>query len=177
MFEIGLIYIEISSVMETFEQSERLVSHPDVSAIGWGKLDPSKFSMDDLEQMHPEDVEEMDITWQMVMAAFRAKHFVRKTRRDKWQDLTFSGLARLPFDKSQMRCYNCHEPGHLASNCTKPLVNRNQTSAQPAPPATRNTKIVITTTNTTTATNGSAPVQHWGFNLIQLLIGTQRSNS
>ncbi|KAJ0474172.1 putative transcription factor interactor and regulator CCHC(Zn) family [Helianthus annuus] len=117
-----------------------------LNAFATGKLEPLKFSMDDLDQIHPEDVEEMDITWQMAMVAFRAKNFVRKTGRNKWQGLTFSGPTWMPFEK--MRCYNCHEPGHLARNCTKPQVNRNQTPAQPAPP---NTERAIVTTNSTTA--------------------------
>ncbi|MFS7929155.1 hypothetical protein Hanom_Chr04g00329161 [Helianthus anomalus] len=49
-----------------------------MNAFATGKLEPPKFSMDDLDQIHPEDVEEMDITWQMAMAAFRAKNFMRK---------------------------------------------------------------------------------------------------
>ncbi|KAJ0788748.1 putative transcription factor interactor and regulator CCHC(Zn) family [Helianthus annuus] len=84
-----------------------------LNAFAAGKLDPPRFSMDDLDQIHPEDVEEMDITWQMAMAAFRAKNFVRKTWRNKWQGLTFSGPTRMPFEK--MRCYNCHEPGHFGT--------------------------------------------------------------
>ncbi|KAJ0448317.1 hypothetical protein HanLR1_Chr17g0673931 [Helianthus annuus] len=77
-----------------------------LNAFASGNLGPPKFSMDDLDQIHPEDVEEMDITWQMAMAAFRAKNFVRKTGKNKWQGLTFTGPAKMPFE---FRCYNCHE--------------------------------------------------------------------
>ncbi|MFS7946563.1 hypothetical protein Hanom_Chr06g00537811 [Helianthus anomalus] len=47
--------------------------------------------MDDLDQMHPEDVEEMDITSQMAMAKFRAKSFVKKIGRNKWQNQKYLG--------------------------------------------------------------------------------------
>lgn len=36
----------------------------------------------DLEHIHPYDVEEMDVTWQMVVAVFWAKNFVKKTGRN-----------------------------------------------------------------------------------------------
>lgn len=42
-----------------------------------GELSP-QLSFTDLDQIHPEDVEEMDITWQMAMAVFRAKQFSKK---------------------------------------------------------------------------------------------------
>ncbi|KAJ0430204.1 putative transcription factor interactor and regulator CCHC(Zn) family [Helianthus annuus] len=114
-----------------------------MNAFASGNLDPPKFSMDDLDQIHPEDVEEMDITWQMAMAAFRAKNFVRKTGKNKWQNLKFTGPVKMPFE---YRCYNCHEQGHLARNCTKPKVNDEQTPAQPAAPVTPNRERALVTT-------------------------------
>ncbi|KAF5771985.1 hypothetical protein HanRHA438_Chr13g0582601 [Helianthus annuus] len=82
-----------------------------LNAFVAGKLDPPRWSMDDLDQIHPEDVEEMDITWHMAMVAFRAKNFVRKSGRNKWQGLTFIGPTKMSFE---LRCCNCHEPGHMA---------------------------------------------------------------
>ncbi|KAF5805895.1 putative transcription factor interactor and regulator CCHC(Zn) family [Helianthus annuus] len=119
-----------------------------LNAFAAGKLNPPKFSMDDLDQIHPEDVEEMDITWQMAMAAFRAKNFVKKTGRNKWQGLTFTGPTKMPFE---FRCYSCHEQGHLARNCTKPRVNNEQTPAQPAAPATPNRERALVTTSSMSA--------------------------
>ncbi|KAM0044014.1 putative transcription factor interactor and regulator CCHC(Zn) family [Helianthus debilis subsp. tardiflorus] len=108
--------------------------------------------MDDLDQIHPEDVEEMDITWQMAMAAFRAKNFVRKTGRNKWQGLTFTGPTKMPFE---FRCYNCHEPGHLARNCTKPRVNSEQTPAQPASPNRERPLVTTSSMSADAAASGS----------------------
>ncbi|MFS7969188.1 putative transcription factor interactor and regulator CCHC(Zn) family [Helianthus anomalus] len=121
-----------------------------LNAFATGKLDPPRSSMDDLHQIHPDDVEEMDITWQMAMAAFRAKNFVKRTGRNKWDGLTFTGPTKMSFE---LRCYNCHEPGHVARNCTKPRVNREQTLAQPAPPDPE--RALVTTTDISTAAGGS----------------------
>ncbi|MFS7916876.1 putative transcription factor interactor and regulator CCHC(Zn) family [Helianthus anomalus] len=120
-----------------------------LNAFATGKLDPPKYSMDDLDQIHPDDVDEMDITWQMAMAAFRTKNFVRRTRRNKWDGLKFTGPGKMPFE---LRCYNFHEPGHVARNCTKPSVNREQTLAQPTPPNPE--RALVTTTNISTTTSG-----------------------
>ncbi|KAJ0610908.1 putative transcription factor interactor and regulator CCHC(Zn) family [Helianthus annuus] len=124
-----------------------------LNAFAAGRFDPPKFSMGDLDQIHPEDVEEMDITWQMAMAAFRAKNFVRKTGRNKWQNLTFTGPTKMPFE---LRCYNCHEPGHLAKNCNKPNVNREQTPAQPVTP-NRERALVTTSSISADAIAGGSP--------------------
>ncbi|MFS7930581.1 putative transcription factor interactor and regulator CCHC(Zn) family [Helianthus anomalus] len=86
----------------------------------------------------------------MAMAAFRAKNIVRRTGRNKWDGLKFTGPGKIPFE---LRCYDCHEPGHVAQNCTKPSVNREQTPAQPTPPNPE--KALVTTTNISTTTSGS----------------------
>nr|GEW23883.1 ribonuclease H-like domain-containing protein [Tanacetum cinerariifolium] len=40
-----------------------------------------KLVNEDLEQIHPDDLEEMDLRWQMAMLIMRAKRFLKKTRR------------------------------------------------------------------------------------------------
>ncbi|MFS7912308.1 putative transcription factor interactor and regulator CCHC(Zn) family [Helianthus anomalus] len=57
-------------------------------------------------------------------------------------------LLQVGVDKSKIRCFNCHEPGHLARNCNNPQVKRNQTLAQPT---ARNSERAVTPTNTTSA--------------------------
>nr|GFA53688.1 ribonuclease H-like domain-containing protein [Tanacetum cinerariifolium] len=65
---------------------------------------------EDLEQIHPNDIEEMDLRWQMAMLTMRARRFLKTTRRK----LTVNGNETIGFDKSNVECYNCHKGGHFA---------------------------------------------------------------
>ncbi|KAJ9536046.1 hypothetical protein OSB04_un000792 [Centaurea solstitialis] len=69
---------------------------------------------DDLEQINADDLEEMDIKWQMAMLTMRMKRFIRRTGRNNF-DAKRGDLAG--FDKSKVRCYKCNEPGHFAREC------------------------------------------------------------
>ncbi|KAJ9557270.1 LOW QUALITY PROTEIN: hypothetical protein OSB04_011884 [Centaurea solstitialis] len=69
---------------------------------------------DDLEQINANDLEEMDIKWQMAMLTMRMKRFIRRTGRNNF-DAKRGNLAG--FDKSKVRCYKCNEPGHFAREC------------------------------------------------------------
>nr|GFB42541.1 hypothetical protein [Tanacetum cinerariifolium] len=68
---------------------------------------------EDLEQIHPDDMKEMDLRWQMAMLTMRARRFLKRTGRK----LTVYGNETIGFDKSDMECYNYHKKGHFAREC------------------------------------------------------------
>nr|GEU79090.1 hypothetical protein [Tanacetum cinerariifolium] len=74
---------------------------------------------EDLEQIHPDDLEEIDLRWQMAMLTMRARRFLKNTGRK----LTINGNETIGFDKSKVECYNFHKRGHFAKECRAP---RNQ---------------------------------------------------
>ncbi|GJZ50886.1 ribonuclease H-like domain-containing protein [Tanacetum coccineum] len=73
----------------------------------------------DLQQIHPDDIEEMDLRWQMAMLTMRARRFLKNTRRR----VTVNSNENIGFDKSKVECYNCQKKGHFTRECRAP---RNQ---------------------------------------------------
>ncbi|GJU95687.1 putative ribonuclease H-like domain-containing protein [Tanacetum coccineum] len=68
---------------------------------------------EDLQQIDQDDLEELDIRWQVAMLTVRVQRFIKKTGRN----LDFKGKQSVTFDKSQVECYNCHRKGHFAKEC------------------------------------------------------------
>nr|GEV82669.1 hypothetical protein [Tanacetum cinerariifolium] len=68
---------------------------------------------EELEQIHPDDMEEIDIGWQMAMLTMRARRFLKKIGRK----LTVNGNKTISFNKSNVECYNCHKRGPFTREC------------------------------------------------------------
>ncbi|GJR61673.1 ribonuclease H-like domain-containing protein [Tanacetum coccineum] len=76
---------------------------------------------EDLEKLHPDDLEEMDLQWEMAMLTIRARRFIKRTGKK----LDING-QRVGFDKLKMECYNCHKHGHFARECRFPRNQKNK---------------------------------------------------
>nr|GEZ33671.1 hypothetical protein [Tanacetum cinerariifolium] len=62
---------------------------------------------EDLKQIDADDLEEMDLKWQMAMLTIRARKFLQKTGRN----LGVNGPTSMGFDMAKVECYNCHRKG------------------------------------------------------------------
>ncbi|GKA74866.1 ribonuclease H-like domain-containing protein [Tanacetum coccineum] len=75
---------------------------------------------EDLEQIDPDDLEEMDLQWEMAMLVIRARRFMKRIGRQ----LDVNG-KRVGFDRLKVECYNCHKYGHFARECRLPRNQEN----------------------------------------------------
>ncbi|GKE60611.1 ribonuclease H-like domain-containing protein [Tanacetum coccineum] len=69
-----------------------------------------------------DDLEEIDLKWQMAMLTMRARRFLNKTRRK----INPNGSETIGFNKLKVKCYNCHKKGHFARECRAPKEKRNK---------------------------------------------------
>lgn len=67
----------------------------------------SLLTHEDLEQVDDDDMEEMDIKWQVALLSMRAKKFWQRTGRQ----ITINGNETAGFDKKKVECFNCHKLG------------------------------------------------------------------
>nr|GEZ25058.1 hypothetical protein [Tanacetum cinerariifolium] len=81
----------------------------------------------DLKQIDVDDLEEMDLRWQMAMLTIRARRFLQKTGRN----IGANGATSMGFNMSKVECYNCHRKGHFAKECRSPKDSRRTGAYEP----------------------------------------------
>ncbi|GJT86535.1 ribonuclease H-like domain-containing protein [Tanacetum coccineum] len=81
---------------------------------------------EDLQQIHPDDLEEMDLRWNIAMLTMRARRFLKNTGRK----LDMANKKIIGFDKSKVKCFNYHKRGHFSRECRAP---KNQDSMNREP--------------------------------------------
>ncbi|GJT08606.1 hypothetical protein Tco_0843068 [Tanacetum coccineum] len=70
------------------------------------QLNGSQFVHEDLEQIHEDDLEEMDLKWQLALLSMRARRYFQRTGKK----ITINGSDTARYDKSKVECYNCNIP-------------------------------------------------------------------
>ncbi|GJS21562.1 hypothetical protein Tco_0450194 [Tanacetum coccineum] len=95
---------------------------------------------EDLQQINLDDLEEIDLRWNIATLTMRERRFLKNTRR--WLDM--ANKERIRFDKFKVECFNYHKMGHFTRESRAP---RNQDSRNRE--TTRRTVPVEETTSNT----------------------------
>ncbi|GJY28772.1 ribonuclease H-like domain-containing protein, partial [Tanacetum coccineum] len=82
---------------------------------------------EDLEQIDTDDLEKIDLKWQVAMLTMRVKRFINNTGRN----MKFNGKETVGFDKTKVECYNCHRRGHFTRDCRAPRNQGNRNADNP----------------------------------------------
>nr|GEW31365.1 hypothetical protein [Tanacetum cinerariifolium] len=90
---------------------------------------------EDLKQIDADDLEEMDLKWQMAMLTMRARRFLQRTGRN----LGANGTTAIGFDMSKVDCYNCYRRGHFTKECRSPRDTRNKDTQRRTVPVDNST--------------------------------------
>nr|GFB77672.1 hypothetical protein [Tanacetum cinerariifolium] len=111
------------------DSTNKLVSVTASVSVVSAKIDVSALlNVDSLSNaIDADDLEEIDLKWQMAMLTVRDRRFPHRTGRN----LGANGPTSLGFDMSKMECYNYDRKGHFARKCRSPKDTRRNDAAKP----------------------------------------------
>nr|GEU65693.1 putative ribonuclease H-like domain-containing protein [Tanacetum cinerariifolium] len=92
------------------------LSHDTVCAYIATQSNGSQIKYEDITQIDKDDIEEMDIKWNIALLSMRVDRFWKITGKK----ITIQSSDVAGFDKSKVECFNCHKMSHFARECRAP---------------------------------------------------------
>ncbi|GJZ38253.1 putative ribonuclease H-like domain-containing protein [Tanacetum coccineum] len=76
----------------------------------------------DIEQIHEDDLEVMDLKWQLSLLSMRVKRYFQRT----YKKIFINANDTAGYDKSKVECFNCHKMGHFVKEYRAPRNKEGQ---------------------------------------------------
>ncbi|GJT25478.1 putative ribonuclease H-like domain-containing protein [Tanacetum coccineum] len=130
----------------------------------------SNLLQQDLEQIHEDDLEAMDLKWQLSLLSMRAKRYFQRTRKK----IFINANDTAGYDKSKVECFNCHKKGHFARECRAPRNKEGQFKYQDNTRKQANNE--DTSSKAMLAIDGIAATYRTGLTTIEEQLITYRKN-
>nr|GEZ59798.1 hypothetical protein [Tanacetum cinerariifolium] len=116
--EVDTASIQVSAVstpVSTVSSHDNTANLSDVTVYAFSKNQPngSQLVHEDLEQIHEDDLEEMDLKWLLALLSMRARWYFQRTGKK----ITINGSDTVGYDKTKVECFNFHKMGHFAREC------------------------------------------------------------
>nr|GEZ53853.1 hypothetical protein [Tanacetum cinerariifolium] len=122
--EVDTANIQVSTVstpVSTVSTHDNTANLSDVTVYAFlaNQLNRSQLVHEDIKQIHKDDIEEMDLKWQLDLLSMRARRYFQRTGKK------ITGSDTAGYDKTNVECFNFYKMVHFARECRSP---RNQES-------------------------------------------------
>ncbi|GKA27693.1 ribonuclease H-like domain-containing protein [Tanacetum coccineum] len=117
-----------SSLLSTASSTDNTARLSDATIYAFLANQPngSQVVHEDLEQIREDDLEEMDLKWQLALLSMKARKFYQRTGKK----IIINGSDTAGYDKTRVECFNCHKMGYFARECRNPRSQENRSRNQ-----------------------------------------------
>ncbi|GJU00631.1 putative ribonuclease H-like domain-containing protein [Tanacetum coccineum] len=152
--EVNTANVQVSTASssvstDSIQDSTTSLSDATVYAFLANQPNGSQLLYEDLEQIHEDDLEEMDLKWQLALLSMRERKYYQRTGKK----ITINGSDTTGYDKSKVECFDCHKMGYFARECRGPRNQENKSRNQDS--SRRTVNVEDTSSKATMAINGA----------------------